>query len=142
MPKRELNIFYFPNVQTPPGYDHYHSENDQQTLSPPPRVLAPGLSPFPTSHILFHCSCSLCLSSALLTIISDSFHELLVCLPFPSTSSFPLPLPYRSLPSFPYSFILCTVCSLGNWQIKLHFGFKIHEGLLKLNSTLVTECFK
>jgi hypothetical protein len=26
MPKRELNIFCFPNFQTPPGYDHYHSE--------------------------------------------------------------------------------------------------------------------
>jgi len=51
------------------------------------------------------------------------------------------PLLSRSLPSPPYSCILCTVCGLGNLQIPLHFGFKIHEELLKLNSALVTKCF-
>jgi hypothetical protein len=109
MPKRELYIFCFPNFQTPPGYDHYHSERTINKLFHHHHfACCPGLSLFPTSHILFHCSCSLCLSSALLTIISDSFHELLVCLSFPSLLLPPFPSSftplYRSLPSSSYSF--------------------------------------
>ena len=38
MPKQELNIFYFPNLQTPPGYDHYHSEKDGSASSFTTRV--------------------------------------------------------------------------------------------------------
>src|ERR1700729_362780 len=38
MPKQELNIFYFPNLQTPPGYDHYHSEKDRSASSFTTRV--------------------------------------------------------------------------------------------------------
>jgi len=100
MPKQELNVFYFPNFQTPQVmiiiilkrtinklFHHHHL------------VCCPGLSPFPTSHILFHCSCSLSLSSALLTIISDSFHESLVCLlPFYFLLSPPLSLGLSTVP--------------------------------------------
>ena len=123
MPKRELNIFYFPNFQTLLGYDLYHSEwvnpTNSFTTTTSTLCVAQAFLPFPPLIFSSTSSCSLCLSSALLTIISDNFNQLLVCLPFPSTSSFPLF--FHSTP----------VCSLGNWIIKLHFGFKIHEGLLK-----------